>query len=80
MLLIVEVALTIAAWTRGWYAWSLLPLGIALLMGVLIGAAGGTPAIAILGDLACLSILGYMLSRTPPQAEQVPVITTQAKK
>ena len=45
MLLIVEILLTVAVWRKGWKGWALLPVGIAwgiaFLIGMAVGAAGG---------------------------------------
>ena len=37
MLLILEIMLTISAWRRGYKAWALLPVGLVLFIGFLIG-------------------------------------------
>lgn len=42
MLLIVEIILTIFAWKKGWRWLSLIPLGLALLIGMVIGLSGAT--------------------------------------
>lgn len=41
MLLIIEIALTIAAWKKGWKGWALLPGAVAFLMGFMVGAVMG---------------------------------------
>jgi len=40
MLLIVEIILTIVAWRKGWKWLSLIPLGIAVIIGFGLGASG----------------------------------------
>jgi hypothetical protein len=42
MLLIVEIALTVFAWRNGWKWLALMPIGIALLLGLMIGFTIGT--------------------------------------
>lgn len=57
MLLIIEVALTIAAWKKGWRGWALLPGGVTLLMGFLLGAmmgAAGVPPENMIGPAVLL--------------------------
>jgi len=75
MLLVLEIALTIAAWRRGWKAWALLPLavgaGVAFTGGVLIGAVGGSVeeamVIGALLDVVCIGILiGMIVKRRRP--------------
>ncbi|MGO8757449.1 MAG: hypothetical protein ACLQG3_04925 [Terracidiphilus sp.] len=73
MLLILEIALTIAAWRKGWGARALLPLvfgfGAAFLIGLVIGAAGGsTDGAAVFGilcDVGVVIALGIMARRAP---------------
>jgi hypothetical protein len=79
MLLIAEVCLTVAAWRKGWRFWALLPGGIAMLMGFLmgmaIGANGGSAQqlmpVALLLDFACIAGLIGMVVRAPQKAETV---------
>ena len=72
-MLIIEIALTIAAWRKGWKAWALLPLGtvigIAALIGVAVGASGGsieqaTPVLIGL-DLIGMGVLIGLATREP---------------
>jgi hypothetical protein len=39
MLLIAEIVLTIFAWKRGWRWYALIPLGLCLLIGFILGAS-----------------------------------------
>ncbi|OGO04165.1 MAG: hypothetical protein A2Y60_02985 [Chloroflexi bacterium RBG_13_54_9] len=69
MLLALEIGLTIGAWRRGWRGWALLPLGIGVSVGFLVGtimAASGAPQGGILAtglilDLACIGALVGMV-------------------
>jgi len=71
MLLILEIILTVKAWKNGWKALALLPLGLALGVGFVIGAAmavsGGSMedywGFCLLGDLAAIAVLGCMCRR-----------------
>lgn len=81
MLLIIEVALTIAAWRRGWGARAFLPgfVGIvfALLLGGLMGAAGADKTsllvVSVLTDLALISVLSWFARHAPrPKVASVP--------
>lgn len=68
MLLFLEIALTIAAWKKGWRARALLPLAgaflVALLGGAVVGASGGSiedaRILAFLCDLGAVIALGVM--------------------
>ena len=56
MLLIIEIALTISAWKKGWRGRALLPLGvagaIALIIGGAMGASGATTQDVMANSLA----------------------------
>lgn len=79
MLLILEIALTISAWRKGWKAKALLPLPIAFGVLFLIGiaaAATGSPlsegsmvVVGLLFDLASVGVLSY-LAKVSPQEHQ----------
>ena len=71
MFLILEIVLAVKAWRGGWRAWALVPPATTVFVGVLVGAAiaasGGTletaPPILLLGDVACIGVLGVMSAR-----------------
>lgn len=42
MLLIAEIILTAFVWNKGWRWFSLLPVGIAVLVGIMLGLSGST--------------------------------------
>ncbi len=44
MLLLIEIALTVAAWRRGWRACALVPISLAVIAGILIGVPYGPDA------------------------------------
>jgi len=70
-LLILEIALTVVAWLRGWWWWALLPLGMGLATGFLVGLVvtmiGGSEAlidtVALLIDVAVIVMLVLMIFR-----------------
>ena len=77
MLLILEIWLTVKAWRKGWRAWALLPLGIvmavAFLIGVAVGASGGSVGnaypVALLVELAGIGALIRLATRAPRQTQ-----------
>jgi hypothetical protein len=69
-----DIALAIFAWRRGWKAWSLLPIGVAFFIVLVISGSEGldTPAgifLYFLVALAELGTLGYMVAK-PRQVSQ----------
>jgi hypothetical protein len=76
MFLLVEIALTVAAWRKGWNGWALLPILGTLFIGFIIGAAaalsGGSIEsvypVSILADVACIGVLIALNKRTPRSA------------
>ncbi len=70
MLLIIEIALVVAAWKKGWKALALIPVAIPLCMGMAIGAATGpsgmsegTLLAALPLDVLCIVVLAVMAKR-----------------
>ena len=81
-MILIEIALTIAAWKRGWRWRALLPMVFALvagfLIGIAVGASGGTieqaaPA-AVVAELGVVAVLIYMVARKPADAVARPAI------
>ena len=76
MLLIIEIALTVAAWRKGWRARALLPLGIGMLLAAFVAlvaaSAGVSPEVItgslILFDLAAVAVLIFMSAKAPRSA------------
>lgn len=72
-MLLLQIALTIAAWRNGWRMRALIPIAAALTVGFLaggaLGASGGSLETAaplfILGDVVCLGVLIAMARRAP---------------
>jgi len=71
MFLILEIALAVKAWRCGWRAWALVPPATTACVGVLVGAAMAAsagkldtaPPVLLLGDVACIGVLGAMSAR-----------------
>jgi len=84
MLLIAEILLTIFAWRKGWKWYALIPLCatvlIGLLIGVGIGASGGTTqdafGIGVVLDIIAVVVLIGMVSKGP----KLPENTTETTK
>jgi len=84
MLLAIQIALTVAAWRKGWKGLALLPLGAALACGFVFGAAmgagglseGAVFGIGLLIDLGVIAALGVMAAvgrRTVTSTGQHPI-------
>ena len=77
MLLIIEIALTVSAWRKGWRARALLPLGIGMLLAAfvaMVAASAGVSPEAITGslilfDLAAVLVLIFMSAKAPRSAD-----------
>ena len=70
MLLIIQVIAAVIAWRAGWRATALLPIGIAVILGVLLGIASGGDFNNVAGllfgvDIACIATLAYMAVHPP---------------
>jgi hypothetical protein len=73
MILAAEIALTIAAWRRGWRGWALVPVACAFAFGALLGVAasagGGSPGdvagVGVLAELMVIVVLAIMVGRRP---------------
>lgn len=79
-MIIVEVILSITAWRNGWKWWALLPMGICLSFGFLLGlTVGATVAPAdnfavpcLFGDLIAIVSLIIMTFREPSRVGYAP--------
>ena len=68
MLLILEIAAIVAVWRKGWGARALIPLGIGLVIGFMMGLAGVTNLfVYMLGDVAALIALAVMYYNPPDE-------------
>ena len=73
MVMLIEIALTISAWRKGWKGWALLPIAIGMsvsfLMGAAAGASGGTIEdilpLCVLIELGMIVSLIVMSVKTP---------------
>jgi hypothetical protein len=61
MILVAQVLLTVQAWRKGWKGWALLPMGVALLLGLLLGSVTDDVerlvVPGLIGDLLSLAAL-----------------------
>jgi hypothetical protein len=64
MLLILEIMLTVTAWRKGYKGFALLPVGLAILAGVSIGAnnPGADVFSVIWVDILAIVVLGVMIA------------------
>jgi uncharacterized membrane protein YfcA len=77
MLLIAEIVLTIFAWKRGWRWYALIPMGLCLIIGFIIGlsigASGGSindiPSVSIVLDVIAVIALIVLCSIKPKSNE-----------
>lgn len=70
MLLIIEIILTVVAWTKGWRFKALIPvagcLAIGLFLGAIIATIGGTiPAGLFIFDIIAVIVLIVMICNPP---------------
>jgi len=77
-MLLIEIILTIFVWRKGWKWWSLLPVGIAFLAGILIGMGAGMAGgnidnigPAVLLDLFAIIALIVMLVKGPKEKSEI---------
>lgn len=72
MILIAQVLLTVQAWRKGWKGWALLPMGVALLLGLLLGSVTDDVerlvVPGLIGDLLSLAALIGLSMRGPQPA------------
>ncbi len=65
MLLFIEIALTMAAWKRGWKGWALLPIviamGIGFMSGLFMVSEESAFAFGLMLDLMCAAALVGMV-------------------
>jgi len=82
MLLIVEIILTIFAWRKGWKWMSLIPIGLAILIGgligVIIGASGGnTELIRVFGFIIDIIIVIVLIIMTMNEPKSIKTQTVK---
>jgi hypothetical protein len=78
LLLIIEILLTIAVWRKGWKGWALLPVGISLalgfVLGLCIGASGGRPeewiGLGLIIDVIAIVALIIMQTQDPKKVKE----------
>jgi uncharacterized membrane protein YfcA len=87
LLLIAEIVLTIIAWQKGWRWIALIPMGVVLIIGFIIGgaigASGGTvsdiPAGTILLDITAVIALIVLIS-VKPKSKKIKTYDESYKK
>jgi uncharacterized membrane protein YfcA len=67
MLLIAEIILTVFVWRKGWKWLSLIPLGVAFLIGMMLGASGADLSSAFIFDGLAIIALIIMLVKNPKE-------------
>ena len=74
MLLIAEIILTVFAWRNGWKWLALLPVGIAFIIGLIIGASGVTDLSGVIFiDIIAVIALIIMVSKSKKPEENVSI-------
>ena len=72
MILVAQLVLTVQAWRKGWKGWALLPMGVALLLGLLLGVVTDDVERLVIpgliGDLLSLGALIALSGRGPQSA------------
>jgi hypothetical protein len=78
-MILIEIALTVAAYRKGWKGWAFLPVGVTLAMGFVLGAmlaAGGKTlqdvgGAIVIPDLLAMIALAVMSARAPQDSPAV---------
>jgi hypothetical protein len=72
-MLIIEIILTVIAWQKGWRWLSLIPIGAAFCIGLLIGMSGGTiNAGVVFVDVLAIIALIIMCFKKPNETSIQP--------
>ncbi len=71
-MLIIEIILTIFAWKKGWNWYSLIPLCLAFLIGLIVGLSGGLNPSIILIDVMAIIALIFMVAKGPTSPTSPP--------
>jgi hypothetical protein len=71
MLILIQFALTAAAWRKGWNFKALLPCAAALGIGLYLSSIQGSIGMAVVVDFAVIGVLGYMASTAPSNGAKV---------
>jgi len=69
MLLILEIALVVTVWRKGWKGFALVPAVVALIAGAAMGAMGSPTWALTLVDVALIGVLSVMATQGRPTAE-----------
>jgi hypothetical protein len=80
MILVAQLVLTVQAWRNGWKGWALLPIGITLIFGLLLGSVTDDVERLVVPGLICdlLSIGALIgLSVREPRPASVPAAGPQ---
>jgi len=75
MLLIIQIILTVIAWTKAKWKWlSLIPLAVAVSAGFIYGAAGGdptSPVVIVFDFLAAAALLIMCFVKNPKYVDKI---------
>ena len=81
MLLIAEIILTVFAWRNGWKWLALLPVGIAFIIGLIIGASRVTDLSGVIFiDIIAVIALIIMVSKSKKPEENVSIDKSETTK
>ena len=76
MLLLIQIGLTIWAWTRGWKWWSLIPVAVPFTIGLIVGASGGSygGGMVTFDILAVIALIVMISVKKPVPPEEEPKV------
>lgn len=84
--LIIQIILSIVAWNRGWKWLALIPVGVALFVGLMIGIIGGSMGYtaeemswAVILDIIVFIILIYMCIKAPKSEQATEKLPEESK-
>jgi hypothetical protein len=78
VILVAQLLLTVQAWRNGWKGWALLPMGIALLFGLLLGSVtDDVERLVVPGLIGDLLSLGALIGLSVRGPRPVPVAAPQ---
>jgi hypothetical protein len=79
--IIIQLALTAIAFLRGWRWYALIPIAVAVCLGIIVGTLGlhtSNPGITVAGDLLSMLVLAIMCIWVSPKIKAKNVAITEA--